>query len=206
MKRFIGLLERLQFSPFNRDLPSDLAEYMASESSDDIAWTLLLLSGSQLGELLPLRQLRQWVLAETQLPEWLYQECLERVQNPAECLSLLTDLIKPSAGTESSLALNEWIEVILPFRQWTAQNQLNQLKIWWSALSLAELTLVHQLLTGQFNARVSKRTIELALSKAYDDEGRKGLAARVLAIRTRLGESVPMTQLELWTCPKIPSS
>ncbi len=206
MKRFIGLLERLQFSPFNRDLPSDLAEYMASESSDDIAWTLLLLSGSQLGELLPLRQLRQWVLAETQLPEWLYQECLERVQNPAECLSLLTDLIKPSAGTESSLALSEWIEVILPFRQWTAQNQLNQLKIWWSALSLAELTLVHQLLTGQFNARVSKRTIELALSKAYDDEGRKGIAARVLAIRTRLGESVPMTQLELWTCPKIPSS
>lgn len=162
MKRFAALFRELDRSTATLDKRSALAAYFRDAPAADAVWGLWLLSGGKLSRIANTRELRDWIAAESGLPEWLVDESHAHVGDLAETLTLLLD-DPPVDAPERPLS--EWIERhLLPVANRTPEERHAAVVEGWRTLPGEQRLLFNKLLTGALRVGVSQRLVQQALA------------------------------------------
>lgn len=111
MRRFAALYRELDRSTATLDKRAALVRYFREAPARDAAWALHLLAGGKIAgakqRIANTRELREWIAAEAQLPDWLVDDSYDQVGDLGETLALLLD-DPDSPGAD--IALAEWIK------------------------------------------------------------------------------------------------
>ena len=114
MKAFAELYAALDETTKTNEKVEALTRYFSRVPPADAAWAATFLIGRRPKRLLESRNLAQWAIEESGIPEWLFGECYHAVGDFAETIALLL----PPAQSSSDLPLHYWIEErLLPLRE-----------------------------------------------------------------------------------------
>ncbi|MDE2579784.1 MAG: ATP-dependent DNA ligase [Hyphomicrobiales bacterium] len=168
MKEFAELYRALDAATATKRKLAAMESYFAAAIGDetrraDAAWTAYFLSGGKPRQIAPAKALRALVLAQTGLPEWLFDQCRQRTGDLAETLSLLL----PPAQGEEELPLHRWMsERLLPLRGKSDDEKIAALSQWLSRLPDDERFVLFKIITGSLRVGVSKSQATQALAQA----------------------------------------
>lgn len=206
MKLFSQLCQQLESVPFTHSKAEILANYLRATAQVDASWALYLLLGGQLARLVDPATLEKWILDETKLPEWLWQECREKTGDLAESVALVAELTRAetptlfTSGHESDeLSLRAWIEERLqPIARQVDSVRHKAVHEWWRTLSLDVAWAVHALALGRFPVHVPKRVVDDALRILGGEPEVLGLTARLDALPLAGAQKPLSLQLDLF--------
>jgi len=168
MKRFAALYRDLDRSTATLDKRAALIAYFRDAPPEDAAWALWLLSGGKLSgggasKIANTRELRDWIVAESGLADWLVDDCHDHVGDLAETLALLLD---DPVDASDDVPLSEWIEHrLLPVSGQDVELRREVVTGAWRTLAFDERLLFNKLLTGALRVGVSQRLVQQALSE-----------------------------------------
>jgi DNA ligase-1 len=163
MKHFTHLFNGIDETTKTSEKVAVMAEYFSTCSPSDGAWTVYLLTGRKLRQLVPTARLVGCALAQTNLPEWLFGESYDAVGDLAETIALLL----PPPTSSSDVPLKEWVEErLMPLRAMTEEEQFTRLTSYWNELTMPERLVMNKIITGSFRVGVSQLLVVKALSKA----------------------------------------
>jgi DNA ligase-1 len=163
MKHFTHLFNEIDETTKTSEKVAVMAEYFSTCSPSDGAWTVYLLTGRKLRQLVPTARLVGCALAQTNLPEWLFGESYDAVGDLAETIALLL----PPPTSSSDVPLKEWVEErLMPLRAMTEEEQFTRLTSYWNELTMPERLVMNKIITGSFRVGVSQLLVVKALSKA----------------------------------------
>ena len=169
MKTFARLFAAIDETMRTNEKVDAMVEYFRSAEPADAAWAVWFLSGGRPKRLIPVRRLAAWAMEETQVPEWLFDECYDAVGDLAETMSLLL----PDAESTTDVPLHRWIdERLLPLATKAEEDQRASIVRSWRELGGTERFIWNKLITGGFRVGVSQQLVVRALSRATGvDEG-----------------------------------
>jgi DNA ligase-1 len=168
MKRFAALYRELDRSTATLDKRAALIAYFRDAPPEDAPWALWLLSGGKLAgggasKIANTRELRDWIVAESALADWLVDDCHDHVGDLAETLALLLD---DPAMPSPDVPLSEWIERrLLPVAGQDVEIRREVVTGAWRTLNFDERLLFNKLLTGALRVGVSQRLVQQALAE-----------------------------------------
>lgn len=167
MRRFAALYARLDRSTATRDKRAALVEYFRGTRASDAAWALRLLTGGRIGSganrIASPRELRTWIAAESNLPDWLVDASYDDVGDLAETLALLLD--DPATPAED-VPLATWIEErLLPIVNADVEARRAVVAGAWRSLAFDERLVFNKLLTGSLRVGVSQGLVQQALAE-----------------------------------------
>ena len=166
MKAFAALYRRLDAATSTTHKNRALQEYLRAASEDarlyaSAAWAVYFLAGGKPRQMISTKLLRQLALEQTQLPEWLFEECYQSVGDLAETLALLLPL--PESVEDAPLEL--WMsERLFSLRSLGDAQKLERLRRWTHALPQEERLPFFKLTTGALRIGVSKLQVVRALA------------------------------------------
>lgn len=165
MQRFTALFEEIDATNRTNEKVAALKHYFQEVAPGDGAWALFFLTGNRLPAPVKSKQLRIWAGEFAGFPEWLVDQCYNRVGDLAETLALLLPAPqKPSSGPGS---LREWIEnVVQPLRDKPDSEKRALLFSTWDQLTPAERFVFNKLITGAFRVGVRKTLVIRGLAEA----------------------------------------
>ena len=186
MKRFAALYTELDRSTATLDKRAALVGYFRDAPPRDAAWALHLLSGGKVAgpkrRIAGTRELREWIVAESGLPDWLVDASYDQVGDLAETLALLMD--EPAEPGED-IGLADWIEErLLPVANREPEARRAVVTGAWRSLCFDERLAFNKLLTGALRVGVSQRLVQQALA------GMSGIDIALIAQRM-LGSWAP---------------
>ncbi|PBJ82506.1 ATP-dependent DNA ligase [Lysobacteraceae bacterium NML93-0399] len=167
MKRFAQLYRELDQSTATLDKRAALIRYFNEAPPRDAAWALYLLSGGKVAsarkKIANTRELREWIGAESGLPDWLVDDSYDQVGDLGETLALLLD---DPAEAAPDIALADWIEQrLLPVANQDVELRRAVIVDAWRTLRFDERLLFNKLLTGALRVGVSQRLVQQALAE-----------------------------------------
>jgi DNA ligase-1 len=167
MKRFARLYRELDRSTATLDKRAALIAYFRDAAPRDAAWALFLLSGGKIAgaktKIANTRELREWVAAVSDTPDWLVDDSYDQVGDLAETLALLLD---DPAAASPDIALADWIEDrLLQVANRDAELRRAVVVDAWRTLAFDERLLFNKLLTGALRVGVSQRLVQQALAE-----------------------------------------
>lgn len=163
MKHFTQLFSALDETTKTSEKVNAMSEYFSTCSAADGAWTVYLLTGRKLRQLVPTARLTACVKAETGLSDWLFGESYDAVGDLAETIALLL----PPPTSTSDVPLHEWVEErLMPLRTKSESEQSELLVTYWNELTTAERLVMNKIITGSFRIGVSQLLVVKGLSKA----------------------------------------
>ncbi len=161
MREFARLYLELDASTGTNAKLAALQRYLAQASDRDAAWAVYFLAGGKPRQSVASRALREFSVAASGLPEWLFNECYDAVGDLAETIALLL----PPATRESTGTLADWIEQrILPLRGQPPAHVLERLRVHADELDSGERFLLIKLIGGGFRVGVSRLLVTRALA------------------------------------------
>src|SRR5690606_23933768 len=117
-------------------------------------------------------------LADSGLPEWLFEASYQAVGDLAETIALVLPLPQDAAGLQTPLS--EWMEErLLPLRGQSDEAVAHALRGWWRELDATGRFLLVKLVGGGFRVGVSKLLVQRALA-AHAGLDAKQVAARMM--------------------------
>ncbi|MEP6607197.1 MAG: ATP-dependent DNA ligase [Burkholderiaceae bacterium] len=162
MKRFARLFNELDTSTSTRSKVDALKRYFAAADAHDAAWAVYFLAGGKPRQAVNSRVLREFAIATSGLPEWLFEESYQAVGDIAETIALL--LPPPTRSGEQTLAY--WIEErLLPLRGRAPADVLAALAGYVAELETPERFLLIKLIGGGFRVGVSRLLVTRALAE-----------------------------------------
>ena len=167
MHRFAALYRELDRTTATLDKRAALVRYFREAPPRDAAWALYLLAGGKVAgarqRIANTRELREWIAAEAQLPDWLVDDSYDQVGDLAETLALLLD---DPASPGEDVALADWIEArLLPVANRDPEQRRAVIVGAWRSLCFDERLLFNKLLTGALRVGVSQRMVQQALAE-----------------------------------------
>ena len=200
MRRFAQLFAELDATTATSAKVDALARYFAQAVPADAAWATYFLCGGKPRAVVGTRALREFALAASGLPDWLFEECYQAVGDLAETVAHLL----PPPRQASDLGLAVWIEQrLLPLRGLPPAEVLAQLRAYADELDAAGRFLLIKLIGGGFRVGVSRLLVTRALARVagldpkevaqrlvgYTDATQMPDAARYLALIAPLAET-----------------
>lgn len=162
MKAFAALYQALDRTTSSRQKVAAMTAYLKTATPEDAAWAVYFLSGGKIKRLLPTAHLRAYVLRQTGLPVWLFEECYQTVGDLAETIALLL----PNEQTVRETGLNEWVtEGLLPLQSLDDEaraNELDRLLAGWDADTRF---ICLKFITSGFRVGVSRLLVTRALAQ-----------------------------------------
>src|SRR5690606_5875370 len=140
--------------------------FIETASNDDKLWFLSLFTGKRPKRSVTTKLLKQWVLEETQLPEWLFAESYAAVGDLGETIALLL----PDNEHPSEKPLSEWMNEIIALKDKSEEEKRTYVVSSWKALNTTERFIFNKLLGGSFRLGVSAKTVINAFAKHFDLE------------------------------------
>lgn len=168
MKRFTQLFQQVDATTSTNEKVRALTQYFADEEPANAVWALYLLLGKTRRRLVTSRVLRDIFLQQSDIPDWLFEDCYSHVGDSAEVIALLMR-DRPSETTAGSdIPLSIWMEEILPrVKQVDSPDELPPMVIsWWNSLQPYEVFVLNKVLTGAFRVGASEKLVIKALAAA----------------------------------------
>lgn len=173
MKQFVELFLAIDSTTLTNNKIDALTQYYESASNADAAWATAFLTGNKFKRFITSRDLQQWALEYTDLPDWLFKQSYASVGDTAETVALLVASSKKALrsidpiNTElSNISLHELIEQkILPLRTLDKSQQSEMVKALWQEVDSNWCFVFNKILTGAFRVGVAKATVYKALAK-----------------------------------------
>ena len=167
MRLFSRLYSAIDSTTSTNAKVAAMSEYFALAAPADAAWAVYFLSGGRPKRLIPVRRIAAWAMQESNVPEWLFDECYHAVGDLAETIALLLPLGDASDATRESLPLHQWVEQrLLPLATMTEDEQRNAVLDAWRELAGTERYIWNKLITGSFRVGVSEQLVARALARA----------------------------------------
>ena len=167
MHHFSQLISTLAGSTKTNEKLEALSSYFASADEQDKPWVLALFSGRRPKRVVNSTQLRQWCMAATGLPEWLFSECYHTVGDLAETIALL---LPPPEIKAAPQPLHYWLDALLQLEKAAEPEKAAFIRNAWDQMQPNERFVFNKLITGGFRIGVSQSTIVNALSRTYQLE------------------------------------
>src|SRR5690606_34486011 len=109
------------------------------------------------------RELREWIVQESGVADWLVDDSYAHVGDLAETLTLLLD---DTSGQPVTLSLSQWIEQrLLPVAGGDLAARRATVLDAWRGLVCDERLVFNKLLTGSLRVGVSQRLVQQALAE-----------------------------------------
>ena len=173
---FTDLYFRLDSTTKTNEKVVALVEYLESSDPIDTVWTIYFLMGRRLKRLIGVRKLAEWAVEKTQISNWLFDECYDRVGDLAETISL----ILPASVKPNPMRLNVLVEdFLLPMQSLDEDGKREVVLELWQRLDQRQLFVLGKLMTGGFRVGVSKKLVTRAISQVT------GIDAASIAHRLR---------------------
>ncbi|KAF3361654.1 putative DNA ligase [Chlamydiales bacterium STE3] len=167
MHSLFTLIEDLDATTSTNEKIHKLSAYFKNCPPADGAWALFFLSGKRFKRFISSSKLKLWCQEEINIPSWLFNECISRVGDSAESISLLLPQENSKNRREESLA--EWLEKhILPLRALPEEEQKKSILETWRTQTSFEKFVTNKILSGTFRIGVSFLLTIKGLSKAFD--------------------------------------
>lgn len=163
MRAFSELFENLDTTTSTNEKLAALTRYFRTAPAADAAWAAYFLSGRRLKRLVGGATLRNWLLRESGLPDWLLEETYAEVGDLAETIALLIDAADEEIPVD--IPLVQWIERLLDLQDLAEEEQRQRVVRWWRELDARGRFLLNKLLTGELRVGVSAGLVERALSE-----------------------------------------
>jgi DNA ligase-1 len=174
MREFVDLFHALDVSTSTVAKVAALRRYLAGADARDAAWAVYFLAGGKPRQSVGSRVLRDFALAASGVPEWLFDECYDTVGDLAETIALLL----PPASQPLTGTLAEWVEQrLLPLRGRPPDEAAAALAAAFEQMSTLQRFVFVKLIGGGFRVGVSKLLVIRAIAEV------SGLDARVVAQR-----------------------
>jgi DNA ligase-1 len=193
MRAFAALYAELDASTATTAKVDALVRYFNTAVPRDAAWAVYFLAGGKPRAVVGSRALREFAVAASGLPDWLFEESYQAVGDLAETIAHLL----PPPLCASELGLARWIEErLLPLRGLPPAEVLARLRAYAEELDGAGRFLLIKLIGGGFRVGVSKLLVTRALAQhagvdaklaaqrliGYTDIARLPTAERYLAL------------------------
>jgi DNA ligase 1 len=175
MKTFAALYHRLDAATSTKHKTRALLDYWRAAIAEQqlragAAWAVYFLAGGKPRQMISTKLLRQLALEETQLPEWLFEECYQSVGDLAETLALL---LPPSHASEE-VTLDVWMnDRLLSLRSLEDSEGLMRLRQWVGTLPQAQRLPFFKLITGSLRIGVSKLQVVQTLADATGGDAKQ---------------------------------
>lgn len=184
MKLFTELYVELDQTNKTNEKVEAMKFYFERAEPHDAAWALFFLSGRKPRQIVPSRFLREWSIAASGIPEWLYYESRDTVGDGAETSALLL----PNNDHIDETPLHVLVEgQLLPLRGLDSETQKEAVTSAWSRMNYSQRLVYNKLISGAFRVGVSQLLVVRALSQFAD------LPADVIAHRL-MGEWTPSAE------------
>lgn len=169
MKRFVELFQALDSTTSTNAKVEAMVTYFLNVPPADAAWATYFLTGERIKRFITSRDLQNWAMEMTGMPEWLFKDAYHTVGDTAETVALLVGQPhsqKPAISSLQDKSLREWIErEILPLMPLSKPEQGERVKQWWRELDTAECFVLNKIMTGAFRVGVSKTLVLRALAQ-----------------------------------------
>lgn len=168
MKRFVELFQALDTTTSTNAKVEALVNYFQSVPSADAAWATYFLTGGRIKRFITSRDLQNWAMELTGMPEWLFKDAYHTVGDTAETVALLVGQARSQIKNRQmeDVPLQEWVErQILPLMPLSKPEQGERIKQWWRELDTAECFVLNKIITGAFRVGVSKTLVLRALAQ-----------------------------------------
>ena len=174
MRAFAELYAALDGSTSTTAKVEALVRYFGIAPARDAAWATYFLAGGKPRAVVGSRALREFALAASGLPAWLFEESYQAVGDLAETIAHLL----PPPARVGDLGLAQWIEErLLPLRGLAPGEVLARLRDYADELDGTGRFLLIKLIGGGFRVGVSRLLVTRALAR------HGGLDARLVAQR-----------------------
>lgn len=178
MKRFAALFDELDATTATHDKVAALCRYLAEVDDADAAWAVYFLAGGKPRQLIRTAQLRAQAIADSGLPEWLFEASYQAVGDLAETIALVLPVPQQAEGMQTRLS--EWMQArLLPLRGQGDEAVARALGAWWHELDAVGRFLLVKLVGGGFRVGVSKLLVQRAIA-AHAGLDAKQVAARMM--------------------------
>jgi DNA ligase-1 len=162
LREFSQLFHDLDESTKTNDRIDQLVKYLLEASPENSIWVCWFLAGNRIKGAIKTSELRTFASERSGLPEWLLEECHDRVGDLAETISLLV----ATEGSGEILSLSEWIiKFIEPMIGMDTEERRENIFRVWDFLGEQDFLPFHKLLTGGFRMGVSKGNLCKALAR-----------------------------------------
>ena len=162
MREFSQLFHDLDESTKTNDRIDQLVKYLLEASPEDSIWVCWFLAGNRIKGAIKTSELRTFASERSGLPQWLLEECHDRVGDLAETISLLV----ATEGSGEILSLSEWIITFIePMIGMDTEERRENIFRAWDFLGEQDFLPFHKLLTGGFRMGVSKGNLCKALAR-----------------------------------------
>ncbi len=194
MKDFAELYAALDETTKTNEKVAALIRYLKTAAPEDAAWAVHFLIGRRPKRLLGSRQLAEWAVEETGVPDWLFGECYQAVGDFAETMALLL----PPAAASSDMPLRYWVEErLLQLREMNDEARRKQVVAAWREMDERQRFAFNKLITGEFRVGVSQRLVLRAVAEVT------GATPEVVAHRL-MGDWQPTA--EFWRQLQVPEA
>ncbi len=167
MKQFTKLFCELDQTTRTNEKVAALENYFRETAPADAAWALQFLCGRTLPRAIPTKFLRELTIAESNLPDWLLDECYDAAGDLAETIALVLG----DSGVGTSLRLSEMVEQrLIPLRQLPENARRDLLLKTWRELNSNERFVWNKLITGNFRVGVARTLVIRALASVANIE------------------------------------
>ena len=174
MRRFAALFADLDARTATGAKVDALVAYFDVAPPADAAWATYFLAGGKPRAVVNARALREFAVAASGLPDWLFEESYQAVGDLAETIAHLL----PPPARRTDLGLAQWVETrLLPLRGLPPAEVLARLRDYADELDDGERFVLIKLIGGGFRVGVSKLLVTRALAH------HAGIDARVVAQR-----------------------
>jgi DNA ligase 1 len=163
MNDFAELFLKLDQSNKTTDKVEFLENFLRKATARDRIWMMALFTGRQPKRTITSRYLKDWVIEQTQLPEWLFEETYHVIGDLAETLALLL----PQHPSTVNYTLSEWMTTIQNLAKQTITEKKATILNLWNTLDPRERLVFNKILTGSFRLGVSQQLIVRALANVY---------------------------------------
>ena len=161
MKTFMQLFEALDQTNKTNEKVNALVRFLEESSADDRIWGVGLLYGKRPKRVVNSRQLQEWAIELSALPQWLFDECYQSVGDLAETIAR----ILPENSMQSERTLAEWMEWILSLSDRDEEEKKRAVLGAWQQLDGNARLVFNKLLSGGFRLGVSQKLMLRALAK-----------------------------------------
>ena len=162
MREFSQLFHDLDESTKTNDRIDQLVKYLTEAAPEDSIWVCWFLAGNRIKGAIKTSELRTFASERSGLPQWLLEECHDRVGDLAETISLLV----ATEGSGEILSLSEWISTFIePMIGMDTEERRENIFRAWDFLGEQDFLPFHKLLTGGFRMGVSKGNLCKALAR-----------------------------------------
>lgn len=169
MRRFVELFQALDTTTSTNAKVEAMVNYFQRVPAADAAWATYFLTGERIKRFITSRDLQNWAMEITGMPEWLFKDAYHTVGDTAETVALLVGQAPSQIKDQPKMkdvSLQEWVErQILPLRPLSKPEQGERVKQWWRELDTAECFVLNKIMTGAFRVGVSKTLVLRALAQ-----------------------------------------